>query len=428
MASGSSRTGGSCVPSRTCASRNRSSTPSARARSRRSDRTRRSSWAASTARTSFRACTWRRGTSPAVPAVDSASRHTPPVTTDLTTNLLDDARGVLPQIVGIRRQLHAEPELGLQLPKTQAAVAADLESLGLEPRLGRSTTSVTAVIEGARPGPTILLRADRDALPLTEDTRLEFASKLDGRMHACGHDTHVAMLLGGARLLVERRGDIAGRVLLMFQPGEEGFHGARYMLDEGLLEEQGVTGAFAIHITTHYASGTVNLKPGPEMAAGDTIRITVRGRGGHASAPHSAADPITVAAEIVLALQVMITRRVDVFDPAVITIANIAAGTTTNIIPETAFIQGTMRTVSEATRVAARGYVREVVAGIAAANGLEADVELEPGYPVTVNDPGFTEFVRGVAGEVLGGDRVQAMDAPIMGAEDFSYVLQRVPG
>jgi amidohydrolase len=352
------------------------------------------------------------------------------MTTDITTNLLDDARGVLPQIVEIRRRLHAEPELGLQLPKTQAAVAADLESLGLEPRLGRSTTSVTAVIEGARPGPTILLRADMDALPLTEDTGLTFASKVDGRMHACGHDTHVAMLLGAARLLLARREDLAGRVLLMFQPGEEGFHGARYMLEEGLLDADNgsVTGAFAIHIATRHESGTIHMRAGAQMAAGDTIRITVRGRGGHASAPHLAADPITVAAEIVLALQVMVTRRIDAFDPAVITIANIAAGTTTNIIPETAFIQGTMRTVSEESRVAARGYVREVVAGIAAANGLEADVELEPGYPVTVNDPEFVEFVRDVAGELLGSDHVQAMDAPIMGAEDFSYVLQRVPG
>ncbi|HKG57156.1 MAG TPA: M20 family metallopeptidase [Candidatus Limnocylindrales bacterium] len=350
------------------------------------------------------------------------------MTTDVTTNLLEDARDVLPEIVDIRRRLHAEPELGLQLPKTQAVVAADLESLGIEGHRGRSTTSVTAFIDGARPGPTILVRADMDALPLTEETGLDFASTVEGRMHACGHDTHVAMLLGAARLLIDRRRDFAGRVLLMFQPGEEGFHGARYMLDEGLLDEQGVTGAFALHVTTHYASGTVNLKPGPEMAAGDTIRITVRGRGGHASAPHAAADPITVAAEIVLALQVMITRRVDVFDPAVITIANIAAGTTTNIIPETAFIQGTMRTVSEQTRVATREHVRRVAAGIAAAHDVTADVEIEPGYPVTVNDPAFAEFVEGVAAELVGAEQVARMPAPIMGAEDFSYVLQRVPG
>jgi hippurate hydrolase len=200
------------------------------------------------------------------------------------------------------------------------------------------------------------------------------------------------------------------------------------MLDEGLLDGGPVKGAFAIHIETRYDSGTINIRPGPELAAGDTIRITVHGRGGHASAPHLAADPIPVAAEIVLALQTMVTRRVHAFDPAVITIANIAAGTTTNIIPETAFMQGTMRTVSEEARAAVRGYIRQVVAGISAAHDMTADVQIEPGYPVTVNDADFTEIVRTVATELLGPAAVQTMPAPLMGSEDFSYILQRVRG
>jgi hippurate hydrolase len=342
--------------------------------------------------------------------------------------LLDEARSVLPWIVAVRRRLHAEPELGLQLPKTQATIASELEALGVTPRLGGTTTSVTALIEAARPGPAILLRADMDALPLHEDTGLDFASTTPGVMHACGHDAHVAMLLGAARLLIERRAELPRPVLLMFQPGEEGFHGARYMLDEGLLDGGPVKGAFAIHIETRYDSGTINIRPGPELAAGDTIRITVHGRGGHASAPHLAADPIPVAAEIVLALQTMVTRRVHAFDPAVITIANIAAGTTTNIIPETAFMQGTMRTVSEEARAAVRGYIRQVVAGISAAHDMTADVQIEPGYPVTVNDADFTEIVRTVATELLGPAAVQTMPAPLMGSEDFSYILQRVRG
>jgi amidohydrolase len=346
-----------------------------------------------------------------------------------TAHLLDDARRLLPGIVAIRRRIHAEPEIGLNLPRTSATIVAELEALGLPAGQGRTTTSVVSTIDGGH-GPTILLRADMDALPLQEETGLEFASAVPGVMHACGHDTHVAMLLGAARLLVERRAELPGRVLLMFQPGEEGFHGARYMLDEGLLGATGspVTGAFAIHIDNKYDAGSINLRPGPEMASNDSIRITVRGRGGHASAPHLAADPITVAAQIVLALQVMVTRSVDVFDPAVVTIAHVAAGTTSNIVPETAFLEGTMRTVSEATREATREHIRRVVDGIAAANGVTADLHIEAGYPVTVNDPAFAGFVADVAAELLGADAVRLMPAPIMGAEDFSYVLQRVSG
>ncbi len=270
-----------------------------------------------------------------------------------------------------------------------------------------------------------------DALPLQEDTGLDFASEVPGAMHACGHDTHVAMLLGAARLLLERRDDLAGRVLLMFQPGEEGYHGARYMLEEGLLDgtpESPVTGAFAIHIGTRYETGTINFRAGPQLASGDTIRLTIRGRGGHASAPHLAVDPIAIAAQIVVALQTMVTRTVDAFDPAVITIANIVAGTTTNIIPETAFMQGTMRTVSAERRAAVKERLRTVADGIAGAFGATAELEIEPGYPVTVNDPGFCDLVREEATALIGDERVRIMPAPIMGSEDFSYVLEKVPG
>jgi len=345
--------------------------------------------------------------------------------------LLDAATAIQPEVVAIRRRIHRQPEIGLDLPRTQAVVLEELAKLGLEGKKGTAISSVVAVIDGGRPGPTVLLRADMDALPLHEDTGLEFASEVDGAMHACGHDTHVAMLLGAARLLLERQSDLAGKVILMFQPGEEGFGGARTMIEEGLLEAAGPTrptGAFALHIGTHYATGEIHLRPGPELAAADVIRITVRGRGGHASAPHHAVDPITIAAEIVLALQAMVTRRVDVFDPAVITIAQITAGTTNNIIPETAFLFGTMRTVSEETRDQVRAGVRRVAEGIAAAHEASAEVDLEAGYPVTINDPAFTAFVMDTARSLLGPDKVAELPAPIMGAEDFSYVLQLVPG
>jgi amidohydrolase len=351
-----------------------------------------------------------------------------------TDGLVDAAAAIAAAVVAIRRRIHRRPEVGLDLPRTQAVVLEELAKLGIEGRKGDALTSVVAVIEGGRPGPTVLLRGDMDALPLHEDTGLDFSSEDDGAMHACGHDTHVAMLLGAARLLQERRAELPGHVILMFQPGEEGMGGAQTMIEEGLLDAAVAgggarpTGALAIHISTRYPSGEIHLKPGPEMAATDVIRITVRGRGGHASAPHQTVDPIAVAAEIVIALQAMVTRRIDVFDPAVVTIAQITAGTTNNIIPESAFLFGTIRSVSEATRAEVRAGVRRVAEGIAAAHDATADVDLEPGYPVTINDPAFTAFVTDTARALVGPDRVVELKAPIMGAEDFSYVLQQVPG
>jgi amidohydrolase len=350
-----------------------------------------------------------------------------------TADLRAAAEAVLPDVIDVRRRLHRIPEIGLQLPATQAVVAEVLRAIGIEPRLGGTTTSVVGVIEGARPGPTILLRADMDGLPLTEDTGLDFASETPGRMHACGHDTHVAMLLGAARLLVERRDAIAGRVLLMFQPGEEGQHGARWMLEEGLLEDGphgagGVDRALAVHISTRYPTGTINVRPGPLLASADAIKATVRGRGGHASTPHLSLDPIPSAAEMVLALQVAVTRTIDVFDPTVLTIARISGGTTNNIIPERVEIDGTIRTVSPANRAAMADLVRRVAAGVAATHGTTIDVEVVPGYPVTMNDPAVTTWMRGLAVDLVGEEAVHDLAHPILGAEDFSYITERVPG
>src|SRR6476661_8450511 len=267
-------------------------------------------------------------------------------------DLLSAAYADADRTIELRRQLHRYPELGLDLPRTQETVLDALAGLPLELTTGTSTSSVVGVLRGERPGPTYLLRADMDALPVPEDTGLAFASEIPGRMHACGHDTHVAMLVGAARLLAERRDELAGQVVFMLQPGEEGFHGARYMLEEGLLDvvpEAPVSGAFALHVSSTLESGCVSVRPGPMMAAADQWRMVVRGRGGHASEPHAAADPIPVAAEIVLALQSMITRRVDVFDPAVVTVAHIEAGSTNNVIPDTALLEGTIRTLSAQT-------------------------------------------------------------------------------
>ncbi|HEC07929.1 MAG TPA: amidohydrolase [Acidimicrobiales bacterium] len=345
---------------------------------------------------------------------------------DEARTIIDRSKELLPDLVDLRRAIHLEPEIGLNLPSTQAKIVEALSDLDLEITLGESTTSVTADLVGDPEGPTVLLRGDMDALPMPEDTGLDFASTNEGAMHACGHDSHVAMLVGAARLLAAERGSLPGRVRFMFQPGEEGFGGAEYMIREGVLE--GVDSAFALHITPNAPSGWLTVKSGPMMASADTFHAVFRGKGGHASMPHFAVDPIPGACEFVSALHSLVTRRVDVFDPAVVTVAHIESGTTTNVIPETALVEGTFRTVSEATRASVARGIERLLTGISAAHECEGELEIRYGYPVTVNDPSATQLMAEAAAEIIGEDHVVWMPAPVMGAEDFSYVLQRVPG
>ena len=354
-----------------------------------------------------------------------------------TDTLREEARDLLDDMVGLRRRLHQWPEVGNHLPLTREAVLESIEGLPLDLTLHESTSGIAAMLTGGKPGPTILLRGDMDALPMPEDTGLDFGSKVDNVMHACGHDTHTSMLAGAARLLAARAADLPGRVLFMFQPGEEGHHGARYMLDEGLLDvgphaidgsPSPVTGAFALHITSSSPLGYVATRPGPCMASSDTMRIVVTGRGGHASEPHRALDPIPVACEIVQALQTMVTRRIDVFDPSIVTVSKIVAGTTSNVIPESAEILGTIRAVSERTRSKVHDGIRRVAEGVAAAHDAGVEVEVNLGYPVTVNGGDFTDFSMDVARGLIGDDKVVRLPNPVMGAEDFSYVIEQVPG
>ncbi|MEV0372935.1 M20 family metallopeptidase [Streptomyces sp. NPDC050636] len=350
---------------------------------------------------------------------------------DRISGLLAEARRLLPGVIAVRRAIHRVPELDLHLPRTQQAVLRALDGLGLSVSTGERLSSVVATLEGARPGRTVLLRADMDALPQHEETGLDFASEVPGAMHACGHDAHVAMLIGAARLLAARRAQLAGRVVFMFQPAEESGGGAQHMIDEGVLgtpDGRGVDAAFALHITTRFETGTVHLRPGPMFAASDLMHLTVRGRSGHASAPQRALDPVPVACEIVQALQTMVTRTVSVFDPAVVTVAAIRAGTTTNIIPDTAEIHGTFRTLSPATRQVVRDGIARVAHHVAAAHGVTVDVDLTESYPPVVNDTAFAGLVHDTAVTVLGPARVQRLPEPSMGAEDFSYVLRRVRG
>jgi len=350
--------------------------------------------------------------------------------------LHDEALELQGDSVALRRALHERPEVGNDLPITRESVLESLDGLPLDLTLHETTSGISALLTGGKPGPTVLLRGDMDALPLHEDTGLDFGSRHDGQMHACGHDTHTAMLSSAAKLLSAHQDDIPGRVLFMFQPGEEGHHGAKYMLEEGLLDvpaladgtESPVTGAFALHITSTIPTGVVATKGGPILASADEFVIRVLGSGGHASAPFHAIDPVPIACEIVIALQTMITRRIDTFDPAVVTVGQIHAGTKNNIIPPVAEINGTIRTFSERTRSQVHDNLRRVAEKVAEAHGATAEPEIRYGYPVTSNNHEFAQFTLEAARDAIGYERVVPLPNPVMAAEDFSYVLNEVPG
>lgn len=340
---------------------------------------------------------------------------------------VDSGEDLLSEMIDLRRAIHEEPELGLYLPKTTAKAKEALAGLPLEIHEGPSTSGFMAVLRGPANGRTVLLRGDMDALPLQEDTGLDFASRTAGAMHACGHDTHVAMLVGAAKALCSRKDQLAGTVMFMFQPGEEGWHGARHMMDDGLLNPA-PDAAFALHISPNIPTGVFAGRAGPLMAAADKFKIVVTGRGGHASQPHDACDPIPVACEIVLAVQTLVTRRIPAFDPVVITVARVEAGTTDNVIPESAEIEGTIRSFSERSRDLAHEGLRRIAPNIAAAHAASAEVRITPGFPVTICDERATALAERVATRLFGEQAWRTMPSPVMGAEDFAYVLKAVPG
>jgi hippurate hydrolase len=356
----------------------------------------------------------------------------------LADALRTDADALSHELRELRHRIHRHPEVGLDLPVTQETVLGALDGLGLEITLGRALSSVTAVLRGGTgtdgaPGrrPAVLLRGDMDALPVTEETGLDWRSEIDGAMHACGHDLHVAMLVGAARLLAAHRDALAGDVVFMFQPGEEGWNGAGYMIDEGVLDAAGprVSSAYGMHVmSAKYPYGVFLSRPGTLMAASDELKVTVRGVGGHGSSPHLGRDPVTAAAEMVTALQTMVTRRFDIFDPVVVTVGLFRAGTKRNIIPDEAFFDATVRTFSERSRDRIREEAPRLCERIGEAHGLTVEATYLTEYPMTVNDARHTEFAAGVVAEVLGADRYRQMVDPQAGAEDFSRVLAEVPG
>lgn len=356
---------------------------------------------------------------------------------DLTVSLLDDAHALTGEITTLRHLLHREPEIGLQLPRTQEKVLDALDGLGYEITLGTETTSITAVLRGTAAGrdplepATVLLRGDMDALPVQELTNLDYSSMIPGAMHACGHDLHTSMLVGAAQLLSARKDQLAGDVVLMFQPGEEGFDGAGLMIREGVLEASGrrPDAAFGMHVMSSLAEGgTVFSRPGTAMSSSDGLVVTVNGVGGHGSAPHLAKDPITVAAEMITGLQTMVTRQFNVFDPVIISVGMIQSGSKRNIIPESATFEATIRSFSPEAKKKLKTSIPRLLESIAAAHGMGAGVQYIDEYPVTINDAGEYAFARTAAQELLGDKRYQELANPLAASEDFSRILQRVPG
>lgn len=339
-----------------------------------------------------------------------------------------EAARVHTHVVALRRTIHREPELGLVTPKTQAVIAEELRRIGVEDfTLGDGCSSVRVNIAGRAPGPgarCVALRADMDALPLSEHSDVEWASRVAGRMHACGHDGHVAMLLGAAEILHRHRDVFAGTVRLLFQPGEEGYGGAEVMIREGAID--GVDRAFALHLEPSRRTRLVALRRGTMLASFDNFLVTFRGAGGHASTPHATRDPIPAIGPFVDGLSHVVARETDPDDRAVISVTRVTAGTTDNVIPPSAECLGTIRSLTPAGRARARERLRRVAAGVATSRGLEVDVELHEGYPPTMNSPEIVDHVMRAASRLDLG--VEDMRSPFMGAEDFSYVLERVPG
>ena len=344
------------------------------------------------------------------------------------TSLRDDVQALAEETVALRRELHMHPELGFQEVNTSRIVAERLRALGLEVQTGIAGTGVVGLLRGTRPGRPVLLRADMDALPIEEENDVPYRSQVPGTMHACGHDGHTSGLLTVARLLSARRDDLAGTVKFCFQPCEESPPGgAKPMIEAGVLENPPVDAVFGLHLWQNLPIGTIGVIAGPAMANSDRFTIKVQGRGGHAAQPHQTVDAVAVASQIVVALQTVVARNVSPLKAAVVTVGSFQAGTTFNVIADTAELKGTIRTFDPELRESVPARVEAVARGVAEALGATITWEFLRGYPATVNDPVMAELVRAAAGEVVAADKV-VQPEPTMGGEDFAYFLLERPG
>ncbi|MEX2534947.1 MAG: M20 family metallopeptidase [Trueperaceae bacterium] len=330
------------------------------------------------------------------------------------------------EMVEFRRDLHMHPELSFEEDRTPRKIADYLTSLGLEVRTGVGGRGVVGVLEGARPGKTVALRADFDALPIQEENDLPYASKVPGVMHACGHDIHTATLLGVAKTLSKSREELSGRVVFIHQFAEEvAPGGAKPMIEDGCLD--GMDVVYGAHVWSSLPLGKVGVRAGDAMAAADTFEVKVKGRGGHGAMPHLTVDPLVVASQLVLNLQQIVSRRVDPLKPAVVTVGSLHAGSAFNVIPDSAFLKGTVRTFDEEVRKEIETAIDQITQGTCAAAGATAEVAYRRGYPAVRNHVAETETIERLAREMLGDEQVTEVE-PVMGGEDFAYYLEKVPG
>ena len=334
----------------------------------------------------------------------------------------------LTELIRIRRHFHENPELGFEEFQTSAHIADILESLGLEVQRNVAKTGVVALLKGAKPGKTVAIRADIDALPVQELNDVPYKSKTAGKMHACGHDVHITAAIGAAMLLAPHRENLAGNVKFIFQPAEEGPGGAEPMIQAGALENPKVDAIIGGHVWGSLDSGVIEVLPGPIMASADILRLTIQGKGGHAAHPHDTIDPVAIGSEIVGALQKIVSRQTDPTEAAVISICLFRAGDTFNVIPNSAYLEGTVRTLNNTLRQKISQKIESVIHGITEPSGATYELDYYFGYPVTVNDPGVTESVRQSAAKIIGVENVRTAARASMGAEDFAYYLLAVPG
>ncbi len=343
-------------------------------------------------------------------------------------NFLSEAQNLFEYTQSIRRDFHAHPELGFQEVRTAGIVAKELTDLGLEVHTGVGGTGVVALLEGAKPGPVVLARADMDALPIVEETGAPYASQNPGVMHACGHDGHIAILLTVAKLLNAHRSEMAGTVKFMFQPAEEGMGGAEKMIEDGVLENPKVDVALALHVWNEKPVGWIGVAGGPAMAGAEIFKIKVRGKGGHGAVPHLAVDPILATAQIVSALQGIVARNVAPLQTAVVSVCTIHGGEIFNVIPPTVEMTGTIRTFEPAVRTRVLERFEKTVHSIAEGMGCQAEIDLQILTPATINQPEAAAHIQAVARRLFPEADVDTANYITMGSEDFAFILEKVPG